>query len=1280
MLLRLLCQNVNRSAVVTHTLLETKAEEYDIILLQEPYWGYLRNIPSSVSRTGEEYRGTQAHPHWILVERGGPTRVATYINKRLAPLQPKLCSHLVDHPDILLISIPEGPRTLHILNVYNDSECSALKYLCEHMPTLPAIDAMLGDFNLHSEIWDPLLRRNDRAVVELQDLTDGLGLILLNTEGIPTHVPHSRDSVRTSTVIDLIFVSGRIAVHPATTFSIDSEGRSLSDHNPLLLSFDSNIAPPPCPPRIKRKSEAEHMFFAACVAAISGLHPLPILDSPQKTQDICDSIFSCIDNAFHRFATTPSISHHSKTWWTDQCSKMLARYRATRSFEDRHIYRQTIHDAQRQYYDTVIQETAEKQRVWDLMAWTRPRPLPLYHSLVHNGAPLSSMPDLFQGLHDQFYSASGRPVDLAFAESLPSLPVRDCPPISLRECREAVASCSSSSAPGPDHVTWPLVQLLVSTPESGAVLLALYNACLFLGYWPSQFKDSTTVVIPKPKKTDYSKLKAYRPIVLLSCIGKLMEKVLANRLQFEGAKHNILHPNQFGGTRFHCTEDAGVMLTQHIRAGWREGLHTSCVALDVAQFFPSINHDMLIALLRKQGFSPIYLRFFESYLPNRRTTLSWNGTTSDPFVVNIGAGQGSALSPIISGLYVAAILHLLDPVGQRNDWDSLMFYVDDGLLITSSVSLAHNCAVLTDKYRHISDSLARLGLVIEHDKTELIHFPRKGSNYRLPPISLAGRVIEPLQTWRYLGFFFDPKLSFKEHIRFYATRALSTVKCALRLGNSIRGLSPLQRRTLYKSCVVPLLTYGCRIWWRRHGIKNLMSILSKAQHEGVRWILSAFRTSPIGGMEVLSGIPPLHLHIKKLVQRAALRTLRLPGQHPINAALYPQHPHEHAPHVPFPLKRSRATPSLPIHLINDMIPQNVESFAPLHPEARPGSRVIDAFSDRITMQLSHPSRTSPDFPTWVQDLKSRIEREAAHPRTTLCFSDGSYSPHNGKRAGCACIISPPKPLPPIIRRLACGHATAFDAEIMGLTIALHHATRIAECSHIILYADNEAALKALLNPAIHPSQMCSILACQRLRAWFSASPDRRITIAWCPGHVGVARQEQVDTLAKISLRDDPPAFASASFLKQKAYTSMLEAWQHLMKSTKYSGRDFPRQRSLRKVSSTQSKVLKHVGGLNSLAARAARLLLNHGPTGEYRARFFPYESTICNWCREVQTRTHILFWCTHYQRPPDFTVAKYLTSMNPLPGLIQFLRDNPSAFTFDDAPLNAEDLLTIDHS
>ncbi|ETW75604.1 hypothetical protein HETIRDRAFT_426112 [Heterobasidion irregulare TC 32-1] len=358
-----------------------------------------------------------------------------------------------------------------------------------------------------------------------------------------------------------------------------------------------------------------------------------------------------------------------------------------------------------------------------------------------------------------------------------------------------------------------------------------------------------------------------------------------------------------------------------------------------------------------------------------------------------------------------------------------------------------------------------------------------------------------------------------------------------------------------------------------------------------------------------------------------------------------------------------------------MIPTNTESFAPLHPEARPGHRILDRFADRISFRISHPSKAAQEFPTWVQDLKRQMAAEFNSPHTTVCFSDGSYSPHNGKHAGCASLIFPPNNAHPIIRKLACGHTTAFDAEIMGLTIALHHATITPHTTEIVLYADNEAALKSLLNPTVHPSQMCSLLACQRLRTWFSASPERHLTIAWCPGHSGIPHQEEADALAKSALKGNHPAFTSASFLKQKAYTSLLASWQLLMTSTKYSGRDFPRQRAFRKVSSTKSQLLLMVGGSNSLAARAARLILNHGPTGEYRTKFFPYETTTCNWCRETQTRTHILFWCTHYQRPPDFTVAKYLTSRNPLRGLIQFLRDNPSAFTFEDAPRNAEDLL-----
>jgi hypothetical protein len=78
-------------------------------------------------------------------------------------------------------------------------------------------------------------------------------------------------------------------------------------------------------------------------------------------------------------------------------------------------------------------------------------------------------------------------------------------------------------------------------------LLWLANACLTTGVWPDEFKVSITVVIPKPGKPSYDTPKSFCPIVLLNTMGKLLEKMLANRLPFEAAEHGVLHPNQFGG-------------------------------------------------------------------------------------------------------------------------------------------------------------------------------------------------------------------------------------------------------------------------------------------------------------------------------------------------------------------------------------------------------------------------------------------------------------------------------------------------------------------------------------------------------------------------------------------------------------------------------------------------------------------------------------------------------------------------------------------------------------
>ena len=107
--------------------------------------------------------------------------------------------------------------------------------------------------------------------------------------------------------------------------------------------------------------------------------------------------------------------------------------------------------------------------------------------------------------------------------------------------------------------------------------------------------------------------------VLIILLGKLIEKMIARRLQFDAVKHSVLHSNQLSGISQRSTEDAGLFLTRLVCSGWAKGLKTSVVAFDIAQFFPSLNHSMLTVILQHSGFADCLIDFFSDYLVGRST-------------------------------------------------------------------------------------------------------------------------------------------------------------------------------------------------------------------------------------------------------------------------------------------------------------------------------------------------------------------------------------------------------------------------------------------------------------------------------------------------------------------------------------------------------------------------------------------------------------------------------------------------------------------------------------
>ena len=307
----------------------------------------------------------------------------------------------------------------------------------------------------------------------------------------------------------------------------------------------------------------------------------------------------------------------------------------------------------------------------------------------------------------------------------------------------------------------------------------------------------TTIVISKPNKSLYNHPKAFCPIVLLNTLGKLIEKVVAERLQFIVTSNDFIHPSQLGSLKFKSTADAGIALTHIIWSGWAKGRSTSSLVFNISQFFPSLNHNILILILKKAGLDHKVMNFFANYLIQRSTKYLWNNLSSPMFDVNVGVGQGSVLSPILFTLYLSPFLYILENRFKNLKIPtSILSFVDDGLFIVQNKSFNISNSHLFCSYNILSKLLDSFGLVIKHSKTEIFHFSRSQGIFNPSPLDLSplgGPILRPKDTWKYLGFIFDRKLSFHKHIDYYANKAILMVKCMKLLGNSSRGISPIQK-------------------------------------------------------------------------------------------------------------------------------------------------------------------------------------------------------------------------------------------------------------------------------------------------------------------------------------------------------------------------------------------------------------------------------------------------------------------------------------------------------
>ena len=413
--------------------------------------------------------------------------------------------------------------------------------------------------------------------------------------------------------------------------------------------------------------------------------------------------------------------------------------------------------------------------------------------------------------------------------------------ITTEMVRRIINNLDQSKAVGPDLIHNKLLTKAVNI-ISGP-LATLFNRSLEESKFPLMWK--TGHVTPIHKKSDRSLCTNYRPISLLSCVGKIMEKCVQKHLFDFLVGNNLLTVSQSGFIPGDSTTYQLLSIYNDFCKSLDQQCTTQALFFDISKAFDRVWHRGLIHKLDAIGIRGSLLNWFTDYLRGRKQAVVIKGKTSTYKTVTSGVPQGSVLGPTLFLIYINDINNgIQSEVKLFADDTSMYLRMNDGL---------RRSAILNSDVNKILTWSHLWKVDFNPSKTELLTL----SNQRQPdthPILFENTILLESHTHKHLGVVLQNDCRWKSHIESIIAKIRPQIACLRSFKHKFN------RKTLeimYKAYILPHVDYADVVW--DNCSIALSNDLENAHLDALRTITGLVRGTSHNKLYSESGFIPLKL-------------------------------------------------------------------------------------------------------------------------------------------------------------------------------------------------------------------------------------------------------------------------------------------------------------------------------------------------------------------------------------------------------------------------------------